>query len=145
MKHYMFYFDVSITYRDNDNHNKRKSPKYNKTIDRDDIIEWYKQFCNPEVCEFSNGFVRYDASENSYVLEFDTDASYEDAKFEAEIVLDPDSDWNYPLYSNGKNCYISGELDEELSDFMYHENHNDNNDHDNDDDDDDNDHDDDQT
>ncbi len=122
MKHYVFYFQASLLYRgrddddecsDDDRTNTSASGSTssdNDVFDEDDIVDWYNDQCADNYYDAHNASVRYDQTRGCYVLEFDINGSYEDAKFAAELLVDPDDDGNYPVKSEGQTCLIYGEL-----------------------------------
>ncbi len=119
MNHYEFKFKVSMLLQDNDSDNDNDSENDTKTInntkyfDIDDTIEWYNIRCEEYASitdEISNPVVTYLSNEYCYKVEFDMEGIYEDAKFQAEMLVDPDDDGNYPIVSNGETFLIMGEL-----------------------------------
>lgn len=113
MNHYEFKFKVSMLLQDNDSDNDNDSENNSKYFDIDDTIEWYNIRCEEYASitdEISNPVVTYLSKECCYKVEFDMKGSYDDAKFQAEMLVDPDDDGNYPILSNGETFLIMGEL-----------------------------------
>lgn len=139
MNHYIFYFNVTLSLdRDDDCSDDDRSvsivshsSEINNKLYIDEIVNWYQDLCNiyDDYYEYSNGYVKYDSSRECYVLELDMDGSYEDAKFLAEILVNPNEDGNYPIELEGVSYLIFGELCDE-----YNNNSSDDDDYDDDDD-----------
>lgn len=106
MKHFKFYFNVSFI----NGEECKRTKGDTKMFGIDDIIKWYTSIIDMGFFEPDNICVQYDYSRHCFVLEFDFNGSVKEARFMAELIVDPDDDGNYPIVSMGRSWLICGEL-----------------------------------